>query len=158
MHRLFAHVIHVSIPDLNNKINNVTNHTYKRINYILNEISKEELQDYIYKQDSIRAKSTELLNIWQLFQVVGIDFFNNLMTIANDWDSKKNDFQNIYNIISENYTFCKYCNEQFAKISITYSQMVPYITNDYYERSTKYKKQKKVNDGSCGGNSPYVMC
>lgn len=152
LHRLIAHVTHVSIVDLNNKIDQENTHLYKRIDYILNIISKDELQDFVYKQNIIRAKSTEIRNIWQSFQVAGIEFFNNLREIS----KAKVNYNNIEDQISQIVNFSIYCNHEFAKVSITYNnQVVPKISNNFYENSTKYKKSK-ITDGSGGGGSSII--
>ena len=49
-----------------------------------------------------------------------------------------------------------YCNNQFSKISVTYNQMVPKISNQFYERNTKYKILKAPSDGSGGGSDAIV--
>lgn len=154
LHRSINHVTHVSIQDLNNKIDFVTNNKMIRVNYILGVITKEELESKVYKQDIVRAKSTELRNIWQLYEVVGIDLFNNLCNKA--YENNNDNIEEYEEMMKQIKELVDYCNNQFSKISVTYNQMVPKISNQFYERNTKYKILKAPSDGSGGGSDAIV--
>ena len=154
LHRSINHVTYVSIQDLNNKIDFATNNKYTRIDYILGVITKEDLEAKAYKQDLIRAKGTELRNIWQVYEAVGIDLFITLCNKAyGETDFPLDEYEEMFQQIK---TFILYCNKQFAKISITYNQVVPKITTDFYEKRTKYKILKVPTDGSGGGDDAIV--
>ena len=154
LHRSINHVTYVSIQDLNTKIDNAIDNKRLRIDYILGIITKDELETKVYRQDMIRAKSTELRNIWQVYEAVGIDLFNTLCNkVYDDIQHPLEEYEDMFVQIRE---FISYCNKQFSKISVTYHQVVPKITTDFYEKSTKYKIQKKPNDGSGGGDDVIV--
>ena len=154
LHRSINHVTYVSIQDLNTKIDSAIDNKRLRIDYILGIITKDDLKVKVYKQDMIRAKSTELRNIWQVYEAVGIDLFNTLCNkVYGDIEYPLEEYEDMFVQIRE---FISYCNKQFGKISVTYHQVVPKISDDFYEKRTKYKIQKKPTDGSGGGDDAIV--
>ena len=157
IHRMINHATHVCIPGLTQRIDETTDHKYFRIDYILNIITKEQLQDAVYKQDNIRAKCTALRNIWQVFELCGIEFFENVRHLVyNSEDSKKEKINTVKGMIQQIRTFTEYCNKLFANVSVTWGHVVPKIDNNFYEITTKYKKMKPIKDGSCGGGDHIV--
>ena len=102
------------------------------VQYILNRKTKEELATNILKNDTARKKHSELLNIYELLSVVGIEKFNNLSHIYSKIsvkDTRKIDdlinvLHSIIGLITEYNTLLEYCNKQFVEISKTYNQSV----------------------------------
>ena len=155
LHNLVSHITYNSLPtartsvDDNEYENSLKN---KRVSYILGKISKEGLATAVYAIESIREQKLELLHIYELISVVGIELFANL---ANSKKTGK-EFETYLDEEIEKYrTLCHYSNKQFTNISISYNIKVDQIEtglcwkinrvkiNIGTEHKTKSKKQKK---------------
>ena len=132
LHRVINHITNVNLVYCRQKVRNLDNNDELTVQYILNKKTKEELATNIFKNDTARKKQTELLNIYELLSVVGIEKFNNLSHIYSKIsikDSRKIDdlinvLHSIISLITEYNTLLEYCNKQFVEISKTYNQSV----------------------------------
>lgn len=106
-----------------------------RVSYILGDITKEEMATLIFKNDRIRQKKTELLNVYELLSAVGIDLFRRLIQ-----SNKKNKELIIDTVdqITQYDALRNHCNVLFATISNTYNQSVPHICDDWKITSKKF--------------------
>lgn len=146
IHRVLAHITHVELPRLRTKIRELEETTNLRVNYILGKISKEQLTQNIYKQDIKRKKQTELLHIYELLNVVGIENMNVFHEVPKCPVAKRSEFIEDVNkkmITLDNLR--EYCNTEFSKISITYNQSVPWIS-DLWKISTRKYRMSEVKD------------
>jgi hypothetical protein len=142
LHRFMTHITHNTIDSLRRNVRELGNTENTRISYILKDITKEELSTAIYKTDINRRKLTEMLNVYELINVVGIEMFTTFVNIPRigDTDESRRDY--IRAILTELDKFdnlLHYCNNQFADISITYNCCVPQIMNmgDIYTKKIK---------------------
>ena len=101
----------------------------------------------IYRRDNLRKKHTELLHLYELINVVGIEQINCILdptsikfTTAYHQNNIK--FINEKLIILENLR--NYCNSEFKKISIRYNHKVLYINNEWKNESKKYLSSVEV--------------
>jgi len=135
LHRTISHMAAVNLPNTRTKVRELTDNKSLRVQYILKDISKEELSTQVYRRDNQRRKTTELLNVYELINVVGIELFT---TLTNS-DAIKYSYHKFVTEQLANFNNLRlYCNEQFMEISKTYNQMVPQISKEWYLRSTKF--------------------
>ena len=64
MHRLCSHIANVDLINLRTKVRDLANYDKLVVQYILNKKSKEQLATDIFKNDNLRKKSLELLNVY----------------------------------------------------------------------------------------------
>jgi lactam utilization protein B len=117
------------------------NHDADTVQYILNRLTKQQLSDKIFKNDIQRKKYNELLNIYELLSVVGIErirdiyeYFSHHILYSKKYEEEKiiqlickiiNHFNDYENLIM-------YSNVQLATISYTYNLTVTvYKFNDF---------------------------
>ena len=149
LHRFIAH-INRDLQTVQRKITEASDNEQIRVDYIIKKISKEEMATKIYRNNSIRQKHTELAHIYELIHTVGVEFFRILI------DSKKLDIEFVDFIVTKLNEFHKlreYCNEQFAIISNTYSQMVPQI-DETFTITSKKLSTKKTKSAVAAGKAP----
>ena len=89
LHRYINHITHIDLVNAREKVRNLENHDSLTVQYILNKKTKDELATNIFKNDNQRKKFSELLNIYELLSVVGVERFN---SIYNNYDSLCKEF------------------------------------------------------------------
>ena len=127
IHSVVEEITYNRVRDLRTNVQSLRDFKNKRIQYIVGEITKEELSEHIFRSDKTRQKQTELLNVYELLSAVGIDFFNKiLMDTATDelFIANTREQVSLYNNLRI------YCNGLFAVISNTYNMTAPQIIND----------------------------
>ena len=128
------------------------NYEHELVEYIVGDITREELANKIFKKDKTRKINTSSLYIRELFITIGIDLFNKIIVLLRKYHD--DDFGPVYltvaqqtvslnkdlNTLIEEYAMIRdYCNEQFKEISMLYGVCVPYITQDWTSTAnTKY--------------------
>jgi len=146
IHRFVGHITNIDLVDTRLKVQRLSNYEDLRIEYINKEITQERLAICIYRNDNSRKKYTEYLHVYELLSAVGTDMFRHLTTISENSGEKF--YQEVVHRIKEYTELRDYCNELFANISRTYSQMVPQIDKeDWRIRNKKFsiaKKKKKA--------------
>ena len=73
-----AEINQYELDRLRREVRDLTDQTNTRVSYLLNEISKEEMGKIIIKNDINRQKKVELLNVFEILGVSGIEFLNDL--------------------------------------------------------------------------------
>ena len=132
IHRTINHITYNEIQNTRAKIELLENCKELRANYILKKITKEEMSKQIYINDKLRRKNQEILHVYELLSVYGIEFFRDLENNeyyktfgASSLDTFKiylnNSFIQFSNLI-------KYCNNQFANVSATYNLSIMQIS------------------------------
>ena len=138
LHRTVNHITNVNLYQSRNKVRTLENNDDITVQYILNKITKDKLATNILKNDISRKKYSELLNIYELLSVVGIEKFNNL---NNNFINLKNEktyysltinniiyiLHSIIDLIDEYNNLINYTNEQMIVIGKTYNQSVSLI-------------------------------
>ena len=142
-HRLINHITNQEITSLRNKINSLIDQKELRAKYILNNITLEEYSKQLYNNDKIRKKNQEMLYIYELVSVYGIEFFRNLT--ENEFYSvskTENDFKKFVIYISDELmmvnNLINYFNYQMAIISVSYNFTVKKIHKSYLLITQKY--------------------
>jgi hypothetical protein len=134
-----------------------------RVKYLLNEINKEELGEILNRNDINRQKKIELLNVFEILGVSGIEFLKEVnpsapsaptvpATIVRDPVGLAMELENR---IAEFKKITEYCNNQFKIIGVNYNTSSYYIplendntvatiTGDFYKLTKRvWNFQKK---------------
>ena len=90
IHQFASELNQYELPRLRREVTDLNDHRDIRIKYLLKEITKEEMSKQVDKNDVIRQKKAELLNVMEILGVTGIEFLNDLFTNIN-----------LHNIISD---------------------------------------------------------
>ena len=128
IHMLLNHIAGVIIADMRLKIAELHDCETYRVQYLMTEISKDELEKKVCKSDDDRRKLVELIHIYELFNTVGIETFANL---ANSELTGSDFHEYLPTRIEELRNLRDYCNAQFKTISLTYNRKTPLIGIDH---------------------------
>tara|TARA_R110001592_G_scaffold38668_13_gene127504 strand:- start:2235 stop:3563 length:1329 start_codon:yes stop_codon:yes gene_type:complete len=131
IHRTLIHITHITLHDIREKVTRLSNYEQMRIDYILQKITKNDMENTIYKNDIQRRKLTEQLHIYELFNTVGIEMFTALVNSKNNENTEVKFIDEVNNRINEYNNLRIYCNEEFSKMSVTYNQVAPKITDTW---------------------------
>ena len=132
LHRLVNHITNVDLVNIRNKVRDLTNFDNLVVQYILNKKSKEQLATDIFRNDNLRKKSVELLNVYELLSVVSIERFNSIYNYYTQVTTKLNAKEvdtkiftqfilNVVNFINEYVTLLDMSNRLLMQISYTYN-------------------------------------
>ena len=135
LHRLVQDISEARIPLLRITIANLNNFENERYLYIIQRWTKEELSNAVYRGDSKHKENTELLHIYELLSVTGIELFARLLR---EETSKEEFYKTVVNSIKEYNNLVLYCNDQFKTISLTYNHRVPSINQGFDLEKVKY--------------------
>jgi hypothetical protein len=164
LHQFINHITNVDLGQCRRRVRDLMNHDTLTIQYILNRRTKEDLANTIFRNDNIRKKNVELLNVYELLSVVGIERFNELYEHFKT-NSGSNDkliiqfLHQVVNFINEYNQLIKYCNNQLISISYTYGMNVTTIVYEDYSYATQshkftqaefMKTKEKVEKGEKG--------
>ena len=144
IHRILNHITYVTLHDIREKVARLSNYEKMRIDYILQKITKNDMESAIYKNDIQRRKLTEQLHIYELFNTVGIEMFAGLVNSKNNHVTDVKFIDELNNRINEYNNLRIYCNEEFSKMSVTYNQVAPIIT-DVWNLTTQKTQITSVN-------------
>lgn len=175
LHRAVSHITYYDIPHIRTNVRNLEDNEQLRIKYILNKKTKSELSTDILRNDNSRRKLADILHIYELLSVVGIETFANIIAnkdisdtsriIASTRDLKKlcsyddnltKSIEIIRNFI-DNYDKLRiYCNNTLAELSVTYNMAVMQI-DELFVISNRKKKftssmlsnKKDMNGAGC---------
>ena len=145
IHRVVSHITYFSLDNMRRKVRTLGDSQQIRVDYILQNISKDDMASKVYRNDNLRRKHMELLHIYELLSVVGIELFTNLSNSNN-----KNTPEYVGEVlgrIDEYDKLREYCNKQLSGISMTYNQKVEQfdetwaITREKFAISKKKKKE-----------------
>ena len=83
IHQFTSEINQYELPRLRREVTDLNDHRDIRIKYLLKEITKEEMSKQVDKNDVIRQKKAELLNVMEILGVTGIEFLNDLFANIN---------------------------------------------------------------------------
>ena len=142
LYQFMRHVNAYDLPRLRREIQQLNDSEQLRVNYLLNDITKEQMSMTLMKRDKKRRKTTETMHLYELLAAVGNDLINHIS------DFIKNKYHDTFHkILCQELTtkfegfnnFIEYLNNQFKIISVTYSQKVIQVRNDYTVTNMKFK-------------------
>ena len=76
--QFIAEINQYELVNLRREVRDLADQTETRVNYLLNEINKQEMGKILIKNDISRQKKIELLNVFEILGVSGIEFLNDL--------------------------------------------------------------------------------
>lgn len=142
IHRLQIHFTALTVDPLRRNVREEQNFEKERIQYILKEISREELGTKVIRKDNARKKQTAVLHICELFTTVAIDMFQKILLsdkvgaeFAEELEARVGEYDNLR----------QYCNEHFKEISILYGVCVPFIKDDWTSDTCKFNSKGDVD-------------
>ena len=158
-----AEINQYKLDTLRREVRDISDQRETRVSYLLNEITEEEMGKIIIKNDITRQKKVELLNVFEILGVSGIEFLNDLQKSCNHLITTQNigyggmglptpeivklnqnswltKIKDVTLIIDEKIVEFKrilnYCNEQFKIIGVNYNTTSYYIPIDQELEST----------------------
>ncbi len=155
LHQIVNHITNIDLRNTRQKVNDLVNFDSLTVQYILNNITKEQLATSIFRNDNLRKKYVELMNIYEFLSVIAIERFANLYQEFQKNIKVFHDYKNlnincisefimkIINFIKEYNNLIKYANKQLVTISYTYNQSVSIINYDNYIYNYKRGKFKQ---------------
>lgn len=153
LHRKVNHFTEVSLPQARYLARNSANLQTHRVDYLLNKITKEKLNDLAMRALTVHNKNIKLVDLYELICVSGRELFSHLLSCGKSGDELVAEIKVKIEEFSE---LRRYCNIEFAKISITYGVTVPYIKKNFDEKSKKYKKSDAENNYEIVNNPPKI--
>lgn len=148
LHRLSGHVSAISLPYYREIVREVDHNEPLRVNYILGNVTKDELRQEVYKQDYNRQKCAEILHVMELMNVSAIEMFSQIASNDIKMDDFYDKMKDAYGEITQLIT---YCNDVLKKISISYNRAVPRFVvtikkewNIIDYKYNGYSEQKKI--------------
>ena len=142
IHRLQIHFTALTVNPLRANVREEQNFEKERIQYILKEISREELGTKVIRKDNARKKQTAVLHICELFTTVAIDMFQKILLsekvgdeFAEELEARVGEYDNLR----------QYCNEHFKEISILYGVCVPFIKTEWTSDTCKFNSKGDVD-------------
>ena len=150
LHRAINHITNINLNQSREKVRSLDNNDHLTVLYIINRKTKEELSSDVLKNDTARKKHTEMLNVYELLSVVGIEKYNHLSQIGKTHSQQGGFVINslitvihaIISVITEYNTLIEYCNKQAVEISRTYNQsvtVIKYLPNSFEYEPTNGK-------------------
>ena len=143
-HRFVAHITHVELYGTRQRLQHLRNNQGILIEYIVNERTKESLATQILRNDKNSKKLVELVNIYELLSVYGIESFGYLTNT--NFKGKK--FKDIFEIVIKHYNeyqkLITYCNEQLKIISLTYNCQVLQVINNVPRTAVTHTSNEKA--------------
>ena len=141
LHRMVNHITHYELDDTRNTIRELADFERIRVQYILGMIDKPGMATDLLRKDNTRRKHAELLHIYELISVVGIEMINHISTTVLTEPVPERPV--LCAELTKKYTefrqFIDYVNYQFKIISVTYSQTVIQIDQQFICSTEKFK-------------------
>ena len=153
VHRKINHYTEVSLPQARQLARSSANLENHRIDYLLDKITKEKLNDLAMRALTVHNKNIKLVDLYELICVSGREIFSHLISCGKSGDEFVAEIKMKFEEFSD---LRRYCNIEFAKISITYGVTVPYINIKFDEKSKKYKKSDAENNYEIVNNPPKI--
>lgn len=134
--KLYETISHITYHELRNmraKVRDLADNKNLRVSYLLDEIDKTSFENQVYKNDKMRQKCSEILNVYELLSVVGIGLFTNVInTSGGSIHDGVNELLGQFNQLK------LMTNNQLAQVSVTYSQTVIQIDDEYKINKKKF--------------------
>lgn len=143
LHRTINHITNYELPLYRTAVRELSDNLNNRIKYLTNEISKEELADKVYRNDINRKKTHEVLQVYEIISVVGIE---NFATLSNSKERKQKFIEEINNLFNRFNNLIDYTNNELKIISMTYNKKVCCINKETYNTYTKKYSKNEISD------------
>tara|TARA_A100001015_G_scaffold311782_2_gene415695 strand:+ start:1841 stop:3136 length:1296 start_codon:yes stop_codon:yes gene_type:complete len=156
LHRTINHITNYEVPRYRTLVNNLNDNQELRIQYINAKISKEYLGAQAYRNNQKRKKTMDILQIYELLSVVGIE---NFTALANSKSVNSQYINEINAVINTITNLIKYTNREMKLISITYNNKVMIIKPNFEMDNKKFLQSDmetilKENNGAGSSTDP----
>jgi hypothetical protein len=142
IHRLHGHFTQFNVEPLRTAVREEQDYEKERVQYILQEISREELANKVVRKDKARKIKVAVLHVCELFIAVAIDMFQHILLSENSDVEFVNELNGR---IKEYGNLREYCNYHYKEISILYDVCVPVIKDTWLPDTTKYNSKGSVD-------------
>lgn len=167
IHRAFAHISQVDLPTLRHRVVRTGDTEDLRVGYILNRISRDQLEKRAYRADVTSRKLAEQLRIYELLGVCGTEAFVRLVNLSRHTQGpseagntvvgqlRRGSLESdVAKELADLDALRRYCNDQFGQISITYNQSAPYIEEDWKLRLKKRAMRPRTAKAARAAQAP----
>jgi len=140
IHRLQLHFTLTYIVELQDNTEEV--YQRRRVEYILQECTRDMFAAGLIQQDKKRKQHTALLHVCELFTTVGTDMFRQILL------SKKTGEEfaaEMIQQVAEYDTLRQYVNEQLKEISMTYGILVEQIDANWRNDTSKFNAKGETD-------------
>ncbi len=120
IHRIVSHILYTEVNRLRQEARTIENHDKLRVQYMINEISKEKFASLVIKRDTDRAKNRDRLYLYEIVTTIGIELFGY-----------------IYNL------FDKHCKHN-EKSALEVLELTIQKTNEFYKSIEYFNNQVKI--------------
>ena len=135
IYRRIADITHGIIPIMRNNLRRLGDNRRERIKYILGEMDENSFKKQVYNNNKKKQKEQEMLNIFELLSVVGIESFNHLIAIPDINEP----FICELNKIKDRFDGIRVLtNERFQEISRTYKHKVEQVNPNWEIIKSKF--------------------
>ena len=123
---------------------NNDNNEALRVEYILKTITREDLKKKIYNKDLIRRRSTEVINIYDVFITCGSDLLKKMFS----WTPGHHKFtmESITENIQELQRLRTYCNKQLAIVAAAYNRQTLFVSPTFRIKTQKPLMKKLLEE------------
>ena len=150
-----SHITNHDLPRFRQRVRELEDNRILRVEYINKKRSKEDLAMAVYRNDIQRKKTIDILKIYELLSVVGIENFTNLY---NSRECTGIEFlEQVEKFIQDYRNLVIYTNREMKLVSITYSHIVMIIDEDSFDWSNK-KYMKNQLEAVLKSNSSGAGC
>ena len=157
LHRAVNHFSDIELPRVRTNVRTYANFDEHTVEYILGKKTKEQLATTIMKNDIQRKKYLDLLNVYELLSVVGIEKFAAIYQyyidnhpLINKKVSTTNLTQHINIVvlivesIIEFNNLIEHCNKQIVNVSATYNKSIVMIQKKECDRKDLNRRNNEV--------------
>jgi len=154
-YRRLSEMLQYTVTTLRTRMLALDDKHKQRVPYLLNEMSKEELADNLFRANRDKSKTLDEYNILEVLSNSGIDTYRAIVAempraadvpvlVANDPDFADQMLSNITRQLDSLDAVRTYCNERLVIISVTYSCTV----NQYDANFETVSRKFSVRDGA----------
>jgi len=113
LHRSINHIEHVTIPRSQTVCDNTENCKSLRVTYLLNQISRDDWRNELYRQEKYRQKHLQYIQIYQTYVAVCSDWLRRVVIDQPTLDDLKIQLKELYQFINYIHTQINILNSRF---------------------------------------------
>ena len=148
-YRALCEITQYAVNDLRTTLDQLQNTRGIRINYLLNDCTKEQLADQLYRRDKERQKTYDMYHLFEILSIQGIETFLAIVqsmpstaTIAQLQVVNPQIMHDIHDSVhaklQELGAVREYVNKQLSHVSVVYNCSIPEYDEDFQKTMRKY--------------------
>ena len=153
LYRNATHIIHVTLPNLRTKIRDYSDCRQKRVLYLNNKITKEELATFVFRRDNLRQQYMEEVHIYELIDTFATERFREICGKSGSFgvfgDNPINPNYTIADFLNqmaalrkEFHDFTNFCNVEFARVSVAFNHTIVQLDERFNQKSQKFNSKQ----------------